>query len=399
MSDPVPNPVATTDDSHADDMPADDTRADDTPADDMIPAASPDASHTANPDAGPMARSAGAPLSGPIGTTLASLMSLPPAVWRETAALADDLGFDSLWTAETTGPEAFSSLAALGANHPRLSLGTGVLALQLRTPMLAAMGATTLATLNPGIDVMLGVGISSPVVVGRWHGAAYGKRPLAQVREYLTLVNECLSGEVVNFDGDYYSIKKSRLFLDAGGRRPQVVLGALNAKMLKLGGELADGVLLNYLPASAVPWCVEQVRRGEAEAGRAPGSCTIYAYVHVGVTHPEAAIVPGQRDLFSYIVVDSYAKAFARAGFEAEVDAVRAAHRAGDRAAALEAVSSEMIAAIDICGDAAHVAAAVQAYRDAGVDYPVIMPLPWSLDRSLNKMPLVEATLRAAIGA
>ena len=347
----------------------------------------------------PVTRPTEAPTTGPIGATLASLMSLPPEVWRKTAALTDTFGFDSLWTAETTGPEAFGSLGALGAAHPRLSLGTGVLALQLRTPMLAAMGATTLAAMNPDIDVMLGVGISSPVVVGRWHGAVYGKKPLAQVREYLTLMNECLSGEVVDFDGDFYSVKKTRLFVDGAGRRPKVVLGALNAKMLRLAGELADGVLLNYLPASAVPWCVEQVRSGEADAGREPGSCNIYAYVHVGVTRPEAAIVPGQRDLFSYIVVDSYAKAFARAGFEAEVEAVRTAHKAGDRAAALEAVSNDMIEAIDICGDSDHVAAAVQAYRDAGVEYPVIMPLPWSLDRSINKMSIVEATLRAAIGA
>lgn len=335
----------------------------------------------------------------PIGATLASLMTLPPSVWRGTASVADELGYDSLWTAETTGPEAFSTLAGVGASHPRLSLGTGVLALQLRTPQVAVMGAATLASLNPGIDVMLGVGISSPVVVGRWHGASYGDRPLAQVREWLTLARECLSGEVVNFAGDFYSAKRFRLSLDSPGRTPRLVIGALNARMLQLGGELADGVLLNYLPASAVPWCVEQVRAGEEKAGREPGSCTIYAYVHVGVTNPEAACIPGQRDLFSYIVVDSYAKAFARAGFEAEVKAVREAHAAGDREAALAAVSDEMIAAIDICGDADHVRDAVQAYRDGGVEHPVIMPLPWSLDRSLNRMSIVEATLRAAIGS
>lgn len=336
--------------------------------------------------------------ASPIGVTLASLMTLPPSTWRSTVATADSLGFESFWTAETTGPEAFSMLGGLSAQLPRLSVGTGVLALQLRTPMVAAMGAATLASMNPNIDVLLGVGISSPVVVGRWHGADYGTRPLAQVREYLTLVNQCLDGEPVTFDGDFYQAKKFRLSIAEPGRRPKVVIGALNERMLQLGGELADGVLLNYLPATAVPWCVEQVRAGERAAGREPGSCAIYAYVHVGVTDPEAARVPGQRDLFSYIVVDSYAKAFARAGFAAEVDAVRTAHAAGDRAAALEAVSDTMIGAIDICGDADHVAGAVAAYRAAGVEHPVVMPLPWSVDRSADRQAIVDATLRAAGG-
>ncbi len=52
-----------------------------------------------------------------------------------------------------------------------------MLALQLRTPMVAAMGAATLQALHPDADILLGIGISSPVVTSRWHGVAYGERP------------------------------------------------------------------------------------------------------------------------------------------------------------------------------------------------------------------------------
>lgn len=329
---------------------------------------------------------------GPLGVTLASLLGLRPDSWATTAAAAADLGYDSLWTAETSGAEAFSLLATMSAQHPGMSLGTGVLALQLRTPMLAAMGAATLQALRPDIDVMLGVGISSPVVVGAWHGATYGARPLAQTREYLTLTRECLSGEPVTFEGDFYQCRKFRLGLRLGERRPKLVVGALNAKMLQLGGEIADGVLLNYLPASAVPWCVEQIRIGERTAGRPVGSCEVLAYVHVGVTDMDSAREPAQKDLFGYIVVDSYARAFERAGFAEEVASVRAAHAERDRAGALAAVSDRMIEAIDIVGDHAHVAEAVTAYRKAGVDHPIVMPLPWGDDR----LGVVKATLAAA---
>jgi probable F420-dependent oxidoreductase len=327
------------------------------------------------------------------GVTFASFQALGVDVGLQIARLAKEMGYGSYWTAETVGQEAFSTLGAVAAGVGGIDLGTGVLAVQLRTPMLAAMGAATLQSLAPDRVVRLGVGISSPVVVGRWHGEQYGDRPVAQMREYLELTRACIAGEAVSHDGEHYSTDRFRLGVRlADGRRPRVVLGALNERMLRLAGEVADGVLLNYLPASAVGWCVEQVRAGEAGAGRPAGSCEVLAYVHVGVCEPGPAREPARKDLFSYAVVPAYAQAFARAGFAEEVEAVTEAHAAGDRPRALAAVSDRMVDAIDICGDAAAVAAAVQAYRDAGVDHPVVMPLPWGADR----VATIEATLDAA---
>ncbi len=338
-------------------------------------------------------------MRGPLGVTSASFAALGPHQAVAAARGAAELDYDSFWVAETTGPEAFSTLAAAGAATDATdgrgrspALGTGVLALQLRDPALTAMGAATLAALHPGRDVLVGVGVSSPVVTTRWHGVPYGTRPLGRVREFVEVLQACLSGDAVSHDGEHYHLDRFRLGVRLGDQRPKIVLGALNARMLALAGEVADGVLLNYLPASAVPWCVEQVRAGERTAGRAEGSCTVYAYVHVGVCERPDGIDAARRDLFSYVVVDAYADAFRRAGFDAEVAAVRAAHAARDRDAALAAVSDAMVDAIDIMGDADHVRASVAAYREAGVDHPVVMPLPWGPDR----MGVVRATMEAA---
>ena len=320
------------------------------------------------------------------GFTFASLMGLGPELALQTARRAEELGYRSFWTAETTGPEAFSLLGAAGAAAPSLDLGTGVLALQLRTPMVAAMAAATLQSLHPECDILLGVGISSPVVTAKWHGVEYGTRPLAQVREYLTLVRECLSGESVSFKGDFYEVSRFRLGVRLGDRKPKLVLGALNEKMLALGGELADGVLLNYLPASHVPWSIEQIRMG--------GDAEIYAYVHAGVCERADGIDYARRDLFSYAVVDSYARNFERAGFGESVADVRERHAEKDRDGALAAVTDEFVDAIDVMGDAEVVHATMQSYVDAGVDVPILMPLPWGPDRK----EVIEATMRAAIG-
>jgi probable F420-dependent oxidoreductase len=332
------------------------------------------------------------------GVTFAGFQPLGVGTALDAASWAHELGYTSFWTAETTGAEAFAVLAAAGQRAPSLSLGTGVLALQIRSPMVTAMGAATLQALHPDRDILLGVGISSPVVTQHWHGVPYGDRPLARAREYLTLVRECLSGEAVTFEGDFWSVRRFRLGVRLGERRPRLVLGALNARMLQLAGEVADGVLLNYLPAAHVPWAVDQVRQGEARAAangaqaRPGGRCRIYAYVHAGVCErSDRAVALARRDLFSYAVVDAYARSFRDAGFGDEVDAIRERHAARDREGALAAVSDRMIDAIDVVGDAAHVRAAADAYVTAGVDVPVLMPLPWGEDRPATVRSTMEA--------
>jgi 5,10-methylenetetrahydromethanopterin reductase len=321
------------------------------------------------------------------GVTFASLMGLGPRAAVEVAQLAESVGHSSFWMAETTGAESFATLAAVGAGAPSLDLGTGIIPVQIRTPMLVAMAGATLQALHPEREVLLGIGISSPVVTERWHGVPYGDRPLARIREYVTLLRECLSGEKVDFAGDLFQVKGFRLGVRLGERRPKIIVAALNPGMLQLAGELADGVLLNYLPASHVPWSVEQVRAG--------GPAEVYAYVHAAVADREDAVELARRDIFSYAVVDGYARSFERAGFAEEIATLREAHAAGDRDAAVAAVSDRMVDAIDVIGDEDTVQATMQAYADAGVDVPVLMPMPWGKDRRAS----AEQAVRAAVGA
>lgn len=333
------------------------------------------------PAAAPAALAGGAAL----GVTAAPFIRSGPAAVLDLARRADCLGYGSLWVAEVTGIEAFSVLGAVSRAAPGIGLGTGVLPMQVRTPPLLAMAAASVQALAPDRQVLLGVGVSSPVVAGDWHGAGYPPEPLSRMREFIALLRECLSGGTVTFAGDHYQIRGFRLGVELGERRPKIILGALGEGMLRLAGELADGVLLNYLPASHVPWCVEQVRRG--------GNATIYANVHVGVGDRAAAAPQARYDLFSYAVVDAYARSFTRAGFGQAVQAIRAAHRAGDRAGALAAVPDEMVDAINVVGDQALVAATIGAYQRAGVDVPVVFPLTWGA----AGQDVLDSTLQAAM--
>ena len=265
----------------------------------------------------------------------------------------------------------------------RAGVGTGVLALQLRTPPLHAMAAATLQQLVGDRDVFLGIGISSPAVAGQWHGAGYGDRPVAQTREFLTLLRECLRGEPVTFEGDFYTVKRFRLGVRLGDRTPKIVVAALNEQMLRLAGQLADAVLLNYLPASLVPWCVERVREG--------GDARVFAYVHCGVTDRDRYADLARKDLVNYAVVPAYARQFARGGFADDVAMFRERWSARDREGAVDAISDAWVDAIQIMGDEKHVNAAVQEYADNGVEVPIVFALPWGEDRRAT----VRDTLRA----
>ncbi len=324
--------------------------------------------------------------STPLGVTFGSLAVLGPRAVIDVARLAEQFGYRSLWTVEATGTDAFTLLGAVAAVAPRLGLATGIVPVQLRSPPLAAMSAATLQALSPGADVWLGVGVSAPGILNQ-HGMPAADRPIAMMREYVALLRECLSGDSVTFQGDFWQVKRFSLGVRLGERRPKIVMAALNPQMLRLAGAIADGVLLNYIPAAHVPTAVAQVRAG--------GGARIFAYVHAAVGDLERAAGSARRDLFNYAMADGYAKMFRAAGFADEVNALRERQAARDRDGALAAISERMIQAIDFIGTSDEVAGFVRGYVEAGVEYPVLMPMPWGEDR----FAVTEATMAAAARA
>ena len=321
-----------------------------------------------------------------LGVTFGSLGILGPKAVTEIAINAQTLGYKSFWTVEANGTDAMSLLGAVSHAAPKLDLATGIIPIQLRTPTLTAMTAATLQALNPDVDVLLGIGVSAPGILMQ-HGERATDKPIGMMREYVALLRECLSGEPVTFEGDYFRSKRFRLGVRLGERKPKIIMAALNPQMLKLAGEVADGVLLNYLPASHVGTSIEQVKKG--------GDAKIYAYVHAAVGDFERSAKSARKDLFNYAMADGYARMFSQAGFEDEIKELRARQAEKDREGALAAVSERMIQAIDFIGNEPEVTDFVKDYVDAGVEHPVLMPLPWGEDRRA----VTDATMRAAIKA
>jgi probable F420-dependent oxidoreductase len=307
-----------------------------------------------------------------LGVSVPLFNALPPAEFGALAREVEARGYDTAWNAELAGPDAFTVQAVIASHTARIGLATGVVPIQTRTPMVLAMTAATLARLAPG-RIALGVGVSSPTVVSQWNGLSY-RRPRAHMREALVLLRRILAGDRVSFEGEFYTMKNFRLA--APPAEPvRLYVGALGPAMLELAGELADGVLLNWLAPDTVSASLRHLEAGARRAGRSLDGFEIAAFVRTCVTdEPEAARLALARDITGYVTVDSYARFFHDSGYGAEMDAARAAWGAGDRAGAVKQISPRMLEGLGVIGLADACRARVREFAGSGLTQPVIVP-------------------------
>ena len=118
---------------------------------------------------------------------------------------AENLGYESIWTAEAYGSDAVTPAAWILAQTTKMKVGTAIMQMPARTPAMAAMTAMTLAELSGG-RFICGVGASGPQVVEGWHGVPYGK-PVTRLREYVMIMKQIFAREApATFDGVMYQL-------------------------------------------------------------------------------------------------------------------------------------------------------------------------------------------------
>lgn len=307
------------------------------------------------------------------GLTLPLQQFFPAPAYVDLAVRAEETGYDSVWIPEVAGPDAFALKAAIAQRTRRVLLASGVIPVQIRSPVVYGFSAATVDAFAPG-RVILGLGTSSPVIVGQWHGLSY-ERPLRQMREAVEVIRQVLRGPTgkTDFAGEIYSSKGFRMPLMPQDVR--IYLGALNEGMLRLGGEIADGVLLNWIPPHAIPEMVKVVRAAAEGAGRDPDSVDIACYVRTCVTDDAAPTREHlRRELTGYVPVPTYRKQFVRSGYGEAVGTVLARWESGDRKGAVAEMPDEMVEQINALGAAGECRAKLQSFRDAGVTHLVVAP-------------------------
>ena len=288
---------------------------------------------------------------------------------------AESLGFDSVWTAEAYGSDAFTPLAWIGAHTSRIKLGTGIMQISARTPACAAMTVTTLDHLSNG-RLILGIGVSGPQVVEGWYGQPF-PRPMARTREFVTLLRQMLRREgPLTFDGAHYQLplrggsnlgKPLKLIVRPLRADVPIYLGAEGPKNVALAAEIGDG----WLPLFFSPFRSDIY--AESLAKKKPGfeiACTVTVVVHDDL---EQALLPVKWALAFYIGGMGAAKKnfhlnlIERLGFGEAAKKVQRLFLEGKRPEAVAAVPNELADEISLAGPPARIRERMQAWKASPV--------------------------------
>ena len=299
---------------------------------------------------------------------------------------AEKLGLDICWVAEAWGTDAPSPLGYLAARTERVLLGSGVIQVGTRSPVVIAQTAMTLAHLSGG-RFLLGLGVSGPQVIEGLHGVRFA-HPLARMRETVQIARSVFAGEKVSFQGTHYQIP-----LPGGEGRPMrvslppvpvpVYLAALSPGMLELTGELADGWLgTSFVPEGAAAY-FGPLDRGLARAGRTRADLDICQGAEVnfvGEAGLAQAVAARKKELaFSLggmgsATTNFYNDAYSRQGWGGVATRVRDRWLAGDRDGAAGLITDEMVLATTLIGTEDMVRARLRTWREAGVEHGAPVP-------------------------
>lgn len=308
------------------------------------------------------------------------LPGLPLADHRDALRRLVDLGYTDAWTQETAGFDAFTPLALTAALAPELRLGTAIASVFARGPALLAQSGAALADAAPGRFV-LGIGSSSRAMVTGWNGIPF-RDPYGRVRDTLRFLRRALSGERVQ--ERYPSFTVSGFTLDRPPAvPPPIYLAALRPAMLRLAAREADGVMLSLVGPEDVP----RIRAALEEASGRPAPELV---LRIGVW-PDADAARARawirRQLAVYLSVPAYAGMHEWLGRGEALAPVRSAWQAGDRRAAAEAVPDAWVDTLLVHGAPGACRERLEAFREAGIDTPIVSVLPGVVDPS--RLPVV----------
>jgi F420-dependent oxidoreductase-like protein len=333
-----------------------------------------------------------------IGLQLGYWQAQPPVDLIGLAQEAERVGYDSIWTAEAWGSDAFTPLAWIGAHTSRVRLGTSVVQLSARTPTATAMATLTLDHLTQG-RMILGLGVSGPQVVEGWYGQPFGK-PLARTREYVDIVRQVLRRDKpVKNDGPHYPLpyhgegswglgKPLRSITHPLRADVPIFMGAEGPKNVALAAEIADG----WLPLYYSP---DRPEVYEDSLAHAKPGFEIAQMVIVNISDDVATGLMPVKAMLGFYIGGMGAKKrnfhmelMSRMGFEAEAKKIQELFLAGKRDEAIVAVPDAFADEISLVGPADRIKDRLQAWRET----PVTTLLMATQDKAMLG-PLAELVL------
>ncbi len=287
--------------------------------------------------------------------------------------MAENAGLDTLWIPETWVRDASVQLAVAALSTQKIRLASGIFNLYGRSPGQLAQTASELDVLSGG-RFTLGIGVSGRAVIENWHSQPFD-RPLRRTRETVAVLRSAFSGARVNFEGDAIRMKGFRLRQRPLQERLPIFLAANGPLNTRLSGEVADGWIPFFVPFSRFKEALAPLEEGASSAGRPVSEVEVAPFVMVAPNDDLTRARASVKSVLAFYVGamgDYYHAQISRWGYAGEADRIRAAWGKGGRAAALQAVSDELVDDLALCGPVSRCLEGLSRLREVGVTHPIL---------------------------
>lgn len=306
---------------------------------------------------------------------------------------AESLGYESVWTSEGWGGDSFVEMTQLASSTEEIHVGTSVVNVFSRTPAVLAMGSVAVARASDG-RVRLGVGAGHPATIEGLHGIEY-TRPVTHVKETLELVRAYTepSEGLVEYDGEVFSVSG----YDPHGVDVPLFNAALGERSRRITGRLCDGWLPFNIPTPALTDAFEVVAAGARDADRDPDDLTVTPWIAAAVSEDaDRARRTIRENVASYVgrITDDTYKGAVAQRFPEEADRIAAAWRSGDRDAAADAVTDEILDALAVVGTPESGREQLRELLDHPVIDTPILSIPYLADDDVTETTFVELAPR-----
>jgi len=305
----------------------------------------------------------------------------------ETLIGLRDEGFRRLWSSQLPSePDLLTLLAVALREVEVIEVGSAVLPIQVQHPSQLAQRALVVNQIAGG-RLTLGLGVHHIGLTEELWGISFDK-PVRLMREYLDGLQPLLAGAPAAVVGDMLT---TRVTLQIpGAPAPEVYLAALGPRMLELAGRIADGVILNLMTPAQAGAAVSVVRASAKAAGRDPESVEIACVVHCCLGSDGLAAAAARAAVLRYVMHPAAPRLFGELDGGPSLRGVQELVLAGDRAAAADAVPQQVADGFVVHGGADECIARASEYTAAGVDLPVLFPMPadgdWGYEKTIAAM-------------
>ncbi len=290
----------------------------------------------------------------------------------ETVALgveAERLGLSEVWLPESGhGRGVFTVAATLAAATRRIKIGIGIVNPFWRHPSLIAMEAAALDEASGG-RLMLGLGAALWTLRALGEADERTRRPLTAMVEAIRIVRGLLRDEP-GVDGQVFAVRRTaRLDFRTQRNNVPVFVGAVNARMLRAAGALADGVQLGAIVSPGyVRWAWQQIARGAASASRDLSQIDLASNVLVSVDADARAARDAVRHVLAYYIHRVEPVVLSTSGADLdELERIRHAVLSEGVDAGARLVTDGLIDIFAAAGDPGHVAQRLREYLQAGL--------------------------------